>query len=411
MKKKSIVFITPLYLPAVISGSQMFVKNLAEGLAQRGYNISVITSDALTPRYWYDPIFGKKINSSPDEINGVSIYRLSSAQLLSSILFILARYVHFFPRKIQDRLNVLSNGPYLLGLDKLLSKKKFDVIHCSPFPLEINQQVVVCARQLPYRPKLLITPFFHARVFDYYNGEFQQVFDASDSIHVISSSEMMDISTNFRVKPKKFFIAPLFINTDTMHAQNELKRETEQTKNKYGLSGKKIILFAGIKGRRKGALHVLNIVYKLWLNDPSIVLIAMGSETPEWRIAKKNVDSECLIDLPYQTGRDKEALFSLSDIYCMPSETETFGITYLEAWHKRKPVIGVDIPPVRELIAKNAGGLIIPYANMNALQRAITKLLQNPVLSKRLGENGYKALMNKYTLNKVLPKYENFFIE
>lgn len=411
MKKKRIVFITPLYLPAAISGSQMFVKNLAEGLAQRGYSVSVITSDALTPRYWYDPIFGKKINNSLDEINGVSIYRLHSAQLLSSVLFILARYARFFPRKIRDKLDVLSNGPYLLGLDKLLREKKFDVIHCSPFPLEINQQIVVCVRQLSYRPKLLITPFFHAQVNDYYNKEFQQVFDASDSIHVISSSEMKDISISFRVESKKFYVAPLFVNTDIMRSRKELQREIERTKNKYGLSGKKIILFAGIKGRRKGALDVLNIVYKLWLNNPSIVLIAMGSETPEWKIAKKNIDSRCLIDLSYQTGNDKEALFSLADIYCMPSETETFGLTYLEAWHKRKPVIGADIPPVRELIAKNAGGLIIPYANMNALQRAITKLLQNPVLSKRLGENGYKALMNKYTLNKVLQKYENFFIE
>lgn len=411
MKKKRIVFITPLYFPAAISGSQMFVKNLAEGLAKRGYTISVITSDALTPRYWYDPFFGKKINSSHDEINSVSIYRLPSAWLFSSILFVLARYIRFFPRKIQDKLDLLSNGPYLLGLDKLLCEKKFDVIHCSPFPLGINQQVVACARQLSYRPKLYVTPFFHAQVDDYYNKELQQAFDASDSIHVISSSEMKDISTSFRVESKKFFVAPLFINTDTMHAPKELQKELERTKNKFGLSGKKIILFAGIKGRRKGALDLLSIVYKLRLNDPSIVLIAIGSDTPEWNIAKRKVESECLIDLPYQTGKDKEALFSLADIYCMPSETETFGLTYLEAWHKRKPVIGADIPPVRELIAKNTGGLIIPYANTNALEMAITKLLRNPVLSKRLGENGYTALMHKYTLKEVLPKYENFFIK
>lgn len=408
MKKKNIAFITPLYLPATITGSQMFIKYLAEGLVEKGNSISVITSDALTPRYWYDPFFGRKLKASFEKINGVSIFRLHSAQLLSSILFILARYVHFFPMNIRNKLKVLSNGPYLLGLGKLLSKEKFDVIHCSPFPLEINQQIIVCVRRLSYRPKLLITPFFHAQVSDYHNPEFQHVFDSADIIHVISSSEMMDISASFRVDSKKFFVAPLFINTATMHTQKELHHDIQRVKKKYGLFGKKIILFAGIKGRGKGALHALWAVYQLWLKDPSFVLIAIGSDTPEWKTAKKEVDAECLIDLPYKTGRDKEALFALSDVYCMPSATETFGLTYLEAWHKKKPVIGAEIPPVRELITENKGGLTVPYGDDNALQMAITKLMQNPVLSKELGEHGYKALMKKYTLNRALPKYFRF---
>lgn len=409
MKKKSIAFITPLYLPAAISGSQMFVKYLAEGLVERGNNISVITSDALTPRYWYDPFFGRKLNSSYEKIHGVSVYRLPCAQLLSSILFILTRYIHFFSKNIRNKLKVISNGPYLLGLEKLLNKEKFDVVHCSPFPLEINQQTIACIHRLPYRPKLLMTPFFHAQIPDYHNPEFQYVFDAADIIHVISFSERTDISTSFRVDPRKIFVAPLFINTGTMLNQKELHQDIQRVKKEYGLFGRKIILFAGIKGRGKGALHILTSVHQLWLKDPSIVLLAIGSETPEWKIAKQKTDAGCLIDLPYKTGRDKEALFALSDIYCMPSATETFGLTYLEAWHKKKPVIGADIPPVRELIVENAGGLIVPYGDMNALQTAITKLLQYPVLSKKLGENGYKALMKKYSLIRVLPRYLRFF--
>ncbi len=409
MKKKSIAFITPIYLPAAISGSQMFVKYLAEGLARRGWSISVVTSDALTPRYWYDPFFGRKLSSSYEKIHGVSVHRLPSAQLLSSILFILARYIHFFSKNIRNKLKIISNGPYLVGLEKLLHKEKFDVVHCSPFPLEINKQAIECIHRLSDRPKLLITPFFHAQVPDYHNPEFQYVFDAADAIHVISSSERMDISTSFRIDPRKIFIAPLFINTGTMLNQKELHQDIQRAKKEYGLFGKKIILFAGIKGRGKGAIDVLKSVHQLWLKDRSIVLIAIGSETQEWKTAKQEVDAGCLIDLPYKTGRDKEALFALSDIYCMPSATETFGLTYLEAWHKKKPVIGADIPPVRELIVANAGGLIVPYADLNALQMAITKLLQNPVLSKELGESGYKALKQKYTLRKMLPKYMRFF--
>ncbi len=403
------VFITPLYLPAVISGSQMFVKYLAEGLVERGCNISVITSDALTPRYWYDPFFGRKLNSSYEKINGVSVYRLPCAQIISSISFILARYVHFFPKNFRNKLKVFSNGPYLLGLEKLLHKKKFDVVHCSPFPLEINAEIAECIQHLMYRPKLFITPFFHAHVTDYYNPEFQHIFDVTDTVHVISTSEKKDISASFQIESKKFFIAPLFINTSTMRTQKELHHDIQRAKETYRLFGRKIILFAGIKGRGKGALHVLWAVHELWLKDPSIVLIAIGSETREWNMAKQDIDGRCLIDLPYKTGRNKEELFALSHVYCMPSATETFGLTYLEAWHKKKPVIGADIPPVRELIVNNVGGLTVPYGDTNKLQMAITKLIQNPVLSRDLGENGYKALMKKYTITRVLPTYLRLF--
>lgn len=401
--KKRIAFVTPLYLPANISGSQMFVKTLAEVFAQKGYEVTVISSNALTPRYWYDPFFGKKLNNSYEVIHGVSVYRLSTAQLWSSCLFILAR---LFPT---PWLKMMSSGPFFLGLDRILKKMKFDVIHCSPFPLGMNKQVVQSIQRLTYKPKLYITPFFHTHGKGFHNLELQSIFDAADIIHVISQAEKTDITSSFMVDAKKIHIAPLCIDTQSMVPYEYLREDIAKIQKKFTLQHKKIILFAGIKGKGKGVLDVLQAVHELWQKDPSFLFIAIGSSTAEWQEATRHVHSDCYLDLPYKTGREKEAFFALADLYCMPSCTETFGLTYIEAWHKRKPVIGADFPSVHELIIKNSGGITVPYGDTDALKIAITKLIQNPVLSKKLGNNGYNALMKRYTLSGVLPKYLRLF--
>jgi glycosyltransferase involved in cell wall biosynthesis len=156
-------------------------------------------------------------------------------------------------------------------------------------------------------------------------------------------------------------------------------------------------------------MHALSAVYTLWKKDPSYVFVAMGTATPEWQTYVRNVDPDCVRDLSYKTGREKEAFFALADIYCMPSATETFGLTYVEAWHKKKPVIGADFPAVSELIIKNAGGITVQYGNTEAIASTITKLIRNPVLSRELGINGYHALMTRYTLDGMLSKYIRLF--
>lgn len=387
----------------------MVVKILAEALVQYGMSVSIITSNALTARFWYDPIFGKKVKRPYEVINGVTVFRLSTFQLLSGIVFIVSRFFHILPRTIRNRLDVIANGPYLLGLHNVLKRNSYDVIHSSPFPLRINKQVAACLANLSNKPLFAITPFFHAQVPAFSNPQLQQIFDKANIVHVISASEKNDIEQAFRVGSGKIRIIPLCIDTAQMYSSKHLEEDVRTLKKSLGVHNKKIILFAGIKGNGKGALDVLRAVYELWQEDSSYILVAIGTSTPQWESYKKTVDTRCFLDIPYKTGREKETYFAMCDMYCMPSATETFGLTYIESWHKVKPVIGADFPAVRELVKKNSGGLLVPYGNIEAIKTTITSLAQNPVLSKTLGQNGYNALMKKYTLTVVLPKYLALF--
>lgn len=407
---KKIAFITPHFYPSVLTGSGIFVMKLAEEFAKLGYDVSVITSSALTVRYWYDPIFGKKIERKYETYNKVKIYRLSCNQLYSSTCFILLKFFgKFFPKKFVDYLTIMSSGPYLISLDKILNLNNYDVIHCSPSPLAINKQVISILSKMKKKPKFIFSPFFHSQLSNFTNPELKKVFQSADIIHAVSNIEKKDISSRFLINIKKIIVVPMFLDVSNMHSVDELKNEIFDFKDKYKLKEKKIILFAGIKGYAKGAIDLLLAIDTLYVVHPEYILLAIGTDTLEWGNAKEKINKNCLLDFSYVEGKEKEVIFSACDIFCMPSKSDAFGIVYLEAWHKKRPVIAADIPAVIEFIDKD--GVFVEFGNKEQIIEVITKLAADKNMASLLGKAGNKKLINTYTLSKVFPKYITLFTD
>ncbi|MEW6408076.1 MAG: glycosyltransferase family 4 protein [Patescibacteria group bacterium] len=410
IKNKKIAFITPIYLPANLFGSGIFIKELAEEFAKKKHNVSIITSNALTIRFWHDPIFGKSIKQKYDVINNVKIFRLPCNQFISDICFVLTQYLGFLlPTRFKNKLKIFYSGPFLVGLKKFLQKKQFDIIHCSPFPMNINNQTLKICKNLKKKPKLIITPFCHFGVNGYKNPELKHLLESVDRIHSISNIEKNDICKIFHLDSKKVHTIPLFLKLTELNEQENLIENIRVFKKKYKLNNRKIILFAGNKGKMKGTIDVLHTVHQLYQKDPSYILITIGNTNPEWERQKKYIDNNCLIDFDYISCPEKEIIFGACDLFCMPSISESFGLVYLEAWHKKKPVIGADIPPVKELIGNANGGLLVKFGDINQLQQTIEKLIQDKNLSEELGKNGYKALISRYNLDANLNKYFDLF--
>ncbi|MEK7533863.1 MAG: glycosyltransferase family 4 protein [Patescibacteria group bacterium] len=407
---KKIAFITPNYYPSTLTGSGIVVMKLAEEFARLGHDVSVITSNALTSRYWYDPIFGKKIEKRYETHNKVKIYRLSCYQLYSSMCFILLKlFSKFLPKKFIDYLKIISNGPYLIGLDRILIYHNYDVIHCSPSPLAINKQVIALLSKMKKKPKLIITPFFHSQLSDFTNPGLKKVFQRADIVHVITNTEKNEISARFSIDIKKIIVIPLFLDISNMQTMEYLKKDILLFKEKYDLTDKKIILFAGIKGAAKGAIDLLLTVDMLYRTNPEYILVAIGTDTLEWSQTKKTVDRKCFLDLGYKTGKEKEIIFGACDIFCMPSKSESFGLVYLEAWHKKKPVIAASTEAVKEFICDD--GVFVEFGNTQDIIKAIKLIISNKSVAKELGEKGFNKLMKSYTFSKVFPEYITLFTD
>ncbi len=107
----------------------------------------------------------------------------------------------------------------------------------------------------------------------------------------------------------------------------------------------------------------------------------------------------------------KSDILSGCDIFTTPSGFESFGITILEAWKCKKPVVACRIPATMNLIEEYETGVLVDYKNARELAGALKELIADPDLRKTMGEKGYQKLIKKYSWNVVGKQYHEFYRE
>lgn len=118
--------------------------------------------------------------------------------------------------------------------------------------------------------------------------------------------------------------------------------------------------------------------------------------------------NDCTSYVGKKYGPEKEAYFREADIFVLPSYTEAFPLTILEAMQWGVPVVASNVGGVSTSVDDGATGLLIGGNDpvMTNIFRPdpveiadkLETLLKDPVLRKRMGENGYKKYKEHFTL-------------
>jgi len=70
-----------------------------------------------------------------------------------------------------------------------------------------------------------------------------------------------------------------------------------------------------------------------------------------------------------------------------------------------KPVICTDVGSFSEVTGEGKGGIIVPPKNPKALAEALTRLLGNRSLSQRMGEEGKRHTLIRYSWENIAKVY------
>lgn len=92
------------------------------------------------------------------------------------------------------------------------------------------------------------------------------------------------------------------------------------------------------------------------------------------------------------------------DILVLPSRKEGFGISILEAFILKKPVIASSTGGILELINDNENGLLFESQNPKSLALCLKKLINNPGLALKLAEAGYKTFIKNFNYETMIEK-------
>ena len=86
------------------------------------------------------------------------------------------------------------------------------------------------------------------------------------------------------------------------------------------------------------------------------------------------------------------ACYSACEIFALPSRGEGFGLVYLEAMARGKPVIGGAHGGAPEVIDDGKTGYLVQHGDVPQLAMSIETLLADPALAREMGARGRERL-------------------
>jgi glycosyltransferase involved in cell wall biosynthesis len=101
-------------------------------------------------------------------------------------------------------------------------------------------------------------------------------------------------------------------------------------------------------------------------------------------------------------------LFDVSVLSSLPV-IETFPMTILESMAAAKPVVVTDVGGLSEMVINGETGIIVPPDDPKSLATATTRILQDPMLARRMGQAGRKRVEANFTIEKMTEKYQTLY--
>lgn len=153
---------------------------------------------------------------------------------------------------------------------------------------------------------------------------------------------------------------------------------------------------------------VIKVFFEVQKEIPSkLLMIGEGPERMKAEILTKELG---LKNKVFFLGNSTEIdqILCYSDIFLLPSKTESFGLAALEAMAAKTPVISTNTGGLPEVNIHGETGFLSSLGDVNDMAKnAITILKDEKVLTKF--KNNAKAHTKKFSLENILPVYEEIY--
>ena len=118
-----------------------------------------------------------------------------------------------------------------------------------------------------------------------------------------------------------------------------------------------MVSFMGRRDEGKDYHAILKAWPLVLARVPDAILLLAGKGGDEYAYLLHQLLADSFRDLGIVDDSTKAAVLAACDVFCLPSAHESFGIVYIEAWSRGKPVICGTAPACRELVEDGVTGL------------------------------------------------------
>lgn len=403
-----VLHVTQGYFPA-IGGTEWLMQRVSEELVKQfGDEVTVFTTNCYSGEAFFTPRL-PRIPVGREEINGVQVRRFAVQSYISRLFRYFQGIAYFLRLPGNQYLRAFAGGPIIPGLARAIQENKADVVAASSFPL-LHMFAALRAAEESNRPCVLIGGL-HPQ--DHWGFDRPMIYQAiRKATYYIAYT---DFEAQFVIgkgaAPEK--VVPVGVGVDPQPFE---RVSTCEAKQHLGVDcSQPLIGFIGQIGGFKGADTLVRAMPFVWQLFPNTRLLIAGartlfSEQLEKLIRRLPEKDQGKIILRYNfANEEKPWLFNAADVIAYPSGYESFGISYLEAWSSRKPVIGCWRGAIPWVVQAGRDGLLVEFQNEQLLAEAINLLLENPKYAQDLGEAGHQKVLNRYTWPEIARRFRQVY--
>ncbi len=159
----------------------------------------------------------------------------------------------------------------------------------------------------------------------------------------------------------------------------------------------------------KRVLDVMKVFEKVRKEHPArLVMVGDGPDRAE---AEAYGREHGLADAVRFTGKqlDIDTVLACSDVFLLPSATESFGLAALEAMAHKVPVIASRVGGLPEVVRHGVDGYLEPLGDVDAMADDVLTLLRDCRLRRTMGESAQERALTTFAEGPIIDQYEALY--
>lgn len=236
----------------------------------------------------------------------------------------------------------------------------------------------------------------------------KMLWSSADKVLAVSKATANDIIDSYGVKPET--VRVVYNGVDTHLFFPAIRSPCPGTLR--GISERRVILFVGHFGVRKGVFHLIRAMRLIKKEVPDSHLVCVGG-VPSWlggkdywgmlksEIAKNDLEGHVtLMDAVTQSALVE--YYRFARVFALPSYYESFSKAAAEAMACGKPVVATKKGGLEEVVCNGHTGELVGYGAVNELAASLTGLLQDESRAVEMGRRGRERVEQLFTWKAVV---------
>lgn len=227
----------------------------------------------------------------------------------------------------------------------------------------------------------------------------------SDVVTSVSQSLKDDTYKLFNIK-KEIHVIPNFIELNKHRNENSISCQRSVMAKKE----ERIVTHISNFRKVKRIPDIIKIFYKIQQQIPAkLMMVGDGPEKvrAEQLCAELGIEDKVIF---FGNSNEIDQILSYSDLFLLPSETESFGLAALEAMAWSVPVISSNSGGLPEVNFDGISGYLSDVGNIDEMAENAIKILENETILAEFKANALDVA-KQFDIKNILPLYEKLYQE